>query len=120
VDHPCVVRLRDGDWRLWCSSFHDGSWRILTATSSDLEAWTSLEPALEGDRGSPYETAGVFGPAVRPDKDGFLMLHLASSRTSDGMSVAVFARRSEDASTWHRLTNRPVFHPRPGIPVRPW
>lgn len=120
VDHPCAVALADGSWRLWCSSFRDGTWRILGATSADGDAWSRLEIALEGDAASPYETSGVFGPAVVRLADGYLLLHLGSSRTSDGMSVAVFARRSADAVSWERLGDRPVLHPRPGIPVRPW
>jgi hypothetical protein len=120
VDHPCAIPLAGGGWRLWCSSFRDGTWRILTATSPDGEAWSPLETALEGDPASPYETSGVFAAAVVRTADGYLMLHLASSRTSDGMSIATFARRSTDAVSWTRATERPVFHPRPGIPVRPW
>lgn len=120
LDHPCVVALREGGYRLWCSVFRDGEWHIATATSQDLQTWSGLARAIEGDQASPFETSGVFGPSVLVDNHGFRMWHLTSSRTSDGMSVSVAARRSADGVTWDRVSPRPVFSPRPGIPIRPW
>ena len=114
-----MVAGPDG-WRLWCTSTRPTAWRILTARSDDGLDWSALEPALEGDPRSPHQTAGVYAPAVVGGPDGLFMLHLACSRTSDGMSVVTFAARSADGVRWERLGDGPVFTPRPGLPVRPW
>ena len=120
VDHPCVLVDPDLGWRLWCSSLRTTAWRIMSARSDDGLTWSPLQPVIVGDPRSPHQTAGVFGPAVVAVPDGLLMVHLASSRMSDGLSVVAFAKRSVDGVVWQPLSERPVFRPRPGLPVRSW
>lgn len=118
LDHPCVARGPDGELRLWCSEFSGNEWRILTSHST-ATGWAALEQiATVAD--SPWESAGIFAPCVLAAEDGYLMWHLSSSRTSDGMATAMFMRRSADGRTWSRVSAAPVLRPRPGIPVRPW
>ena len=119
ISHGMVLRV-EGGWTLWCSSFVDGRFRILVAHSTDLVTWSVPTEALAGDPSSPYETGGVFAPMVIRDEGGLWMWHLTSSRTSDGMSVVVRLRRSDDGETWSLVSERPVFTPRPGVAVRPW
>ena len=119
ISHPAIVRTDEG-WTLWCSSFFDGRFRILVAASSDLTTWTPTAEAVAGDPTTPYETQGVYAPMVVKDDEGFRMWHLTSSRTSDGMSVSVRLRRSDDGVSWSVVAERPVFTPRPGVAVRPW
>jgi hypothetical protein len=105
---------------LWCSSFVGGRYRILVAYSPDMVEWPVPKEIIAGDPKSPYETQGVFAPMVVRDERGYLMWHLTSSRTSDGFSVVVRLRRSDDGEAWTVVSERPVFTPRPGVPVRPW
>ena len=119
ISHGGVLRT-EGGWTLWGSSFVDGQFRIVVANSPDLVTWSVPRELLGGDPSSPYETQGVFGPMVIRDERGFLMWHLTSSRTSDGMSIVVRLRRSDDGEAWSVVSERPVFTPRPGVPVRPW
>lgn len=119
ISHPAILKTDDG-WTLWFSSFFEGRFRILVAHSADLVTWTAPTEALAGDPTSIYETQGVFGPMVVAHEGGFLLWHLTSSRTSDGMSISVRLRRSADAVTWTVVSERPVFTARPGVPVRPW
>lgn len=119
ISHPAVVRTDNG-WTLWCSSFFDGRFRIMVTSSEDLETWTVPTEAVAGDPSTPFETQGVFAPMVIKGVDGFRMWHLTSSRTSDGMSVSVRLRHSDDGRIWTVVAERPVFTPRPGVPVRPW
>lgn len=114
-----VMRTDDG-WTMWCSSFVGDRYRILVAYSSDLATWSVPREIIAGDQGSPHETQGVFGPMVVRDADGYLMWHLTSSRTSDGMSVSIRLRRSDDGESWTVVRERPVFTPSPGVHVRPW
>ena len=119
ISLPDVMRTEHG-WTLWCSSFVDGRYRILVTSSVDLVTWSIPKEIIAGDQESPYETQGVFGPMVIRDEDGYRMWHLTSSRTSDGFSVAVRLRRSDDGEDWTVVAKRPVFTPNPGVPVRPW
>jgi hypothetical protein len=119
ISLAAVLRTERG-WTLWCSSFVEGRYRILVAYSPDLVKWSIPREIISGDPASPYETQGVFAPMVVHEQGGYLMWHLTSSRTSDGFSVAVRLRRSDDGETWTVVTERPVFTARPGVPVRPW
>jgi hypothetical protein len=114
-----VLRTERG-WTLWCSSFVGDRYRIQVAYSPDLASWSVPKEIIAGEQESPHETQGVFGPMVIRDAAGYRMWHLTSSRTSDGFSVAVRLRRSDDGEAWTVVTKRPVFLPRPGVPVRPW
>ena len=119
ISLAAVLRTERG-WTLWCSSFVDGRYRILVAYSPDLVTWSVPKEIIAGDPESPYETQGVFGPMVVRDEGGYRMWHLTSSRTSDGFSVVVRLRHSDDGEAWTVVSERPVFTPRPGVPVRPW
>jgi hypothetical protein len=119
ISLPAVLRT-DRGWTLWCSSFTGGRYRIQVAYSTDLATWSVPKEVVAGDPESPYETQGVFGPMVVHDEGAYRMWHLTSSRTSDGFSVAMRLRRSDDGEHWSVVAQRPVFAPRPGVPVRPW
>jgi len=114
-----VLRTERG-WTLWCSSFVGDRYRIMVAYSPDLVTWSVPKEIIAGEQESPYETQGVFGPMVVHDESGYRMWHLTSSRTSDGFAVAVRLRQSDDGEDWSVVERRPVFTPRPGVPVRPW
>ena len=119
ISLPAVLRTERG-WTLWCSSFIQDRYRIQVAYSTDLATWSVPKEIVAGDPELPYETQGVFGPMVIHDVGGYRMWHLTSSRTSDGFSVSVRLRRSDDGEAWAVVAERPVFLPRPGVPVRPW
>ena len=119
ISHGGVLRTKGG-WTLWCSSFVDGRYRILVTYSPDLVTWSIPKEVVAGDPSSPHETQGVFGPMVLHNERGFWLWHLTSSRTSDGMSIVVRLRRSNDGEAWSVVSERAVFTARPGIPVRPW
>jgi hypothetical protein len=106
------VRLVDGAWHFLFSSLTSDPvhWRIGSATSRDLRAWSTLSvwPDQPG-------TQGLASPDITQAPDGTYVVTYQSDPGDIGGSAKLYYRTSRDLVTWSRpLPLGRALHPRPG------
>ena len=106
------VRLVDGAWHFLFSSLTSDPvhWRIGTATSRDLRAWSTLSvwPDQPG-------TQGLASPDITQAPDGTYVVTYQSDPADVGGAAKLYYRTSRDLVTWTKaLPLGRTLHPRAG------
>lgn len=91
-----------------------GYWETLVAESKDLKNWTRLGPIKWTQEPARWELAGSNTRHIIPNPDSsgprWLMVYTALDGRVAGYPRMIGAAVSDDALTWTRLYDEPIFH----------
>lgn len=97
---PCLLKLANGTWLLYCAAAHEGAGAVALASSTDLVTWKQEEPALVSDVHAHY--GPLESPFVLEREDLFYLFLNHSHRQYE--ETLVF----ESPDPYHFDWNHPI------------
>jgi len=108
---PTVLKVADGEYRMWFADVSKEPWIFRTATSRDGRAWqVAAEPVLVADQA--WEQGRLFYPSV-VQADGMFLMWYGSYWRGHPSNTALGFAVSSDGVKWHKHPQNPVFRPDP-------